>query len=489
MLRFGHRNKWKLAVFLSVLFLANILLAGKWEISEGKFTSGLNLNTGDILTNFKPGVNFDLIKYTKDARYSVAEGNIVQGSGSTGGWSYGGSVDHFTGIKVNGYAGLGGNASLNKVYDKQNKAVAAENAKSEGSQKVKGAAYGDGLNSKVTDANGNLAEIPGTAILREGNEKFGWTHISYDRPDGVNHAKELAQVYNLPDADKSVVDLIIYTVETGQKELQVREKNGKPEQRWIYTKVIDGKPMKVVVDGPGSPHEGSIITAYPTKFKKDKDKNNEADYNIPSADARHNKVQVESFLGAQAGFSAFGGSELSTQGHIAYTDSNNVQYFLAGSGALQAGGFADGRTYLGLKNGKDFVGGASVDLFAGVRASGSLTGGVKVNDVAASLTGTGHVGYGLGVKGNAEFKISWSGISWDVGGEAYLGVGGGVGVKGDIDWGNKLDPVKNGIINGYGRVKTGTKQVAARIKSGYTNVKDNLKAVKGNLFSAVKSWL
>ncbi|MCK5684335.1 hypothetical protein KAJ27_09435 [bacterium] len=488
MSRFLIRKNRKFIIFFAIFFLCNILMAGKWEISEGKFTSGLNLNTGNVLTNFKPGINFDLLKYTKSAKYAVAEGNIVQGSGQTGGWSYGGSVDHFTGVRVNGYGSLGGTVTFDEAYDKQNQAVAKEDAKSTGIQKIKGAAYDDGLKSKVTDANGNIAEIPGTAILREGNTKFGWQHISYDRPDGTNHAKELASVYNLPDADKSVVDLIIYTIETGDKELQVREKNGEAQQRWIYTKVIDGKPMKVVVDGPGSKYEGSIITAYPTKYKRDKDSNNDSTYNIPSAEKRHSKVKVDSFLGGQAGFSAFGGSEVSSQGYLAYTDSNNIQYMASGRGAVQAGGFAKGRTYLGVKNGKDFVGGANVDLFAGVRASGSLTGGVKIKDIGASVTGLGHIGYGLGVRGNAEFKISWSGISWDVGAEAYLGVGGGMGLKGSIDWGKSLDPVKNGVIKGFDKAKTGVKKVAASIKTGYTNSKDKVKAVTGNLFSAVKSW-
>jgi hypothetical protein len=388
----------------------------------------------------------------------------------------------------------------------EEKMIAAEEQKSRDAQEIEGVAKRDIFKAATND--GKI--IDNTVIMREGTEKFGWTHISYDRPDGTNHARELREVYGLDNNDQ-VKDLIMYAIETGDVQEQVRERNGQEQRRYIITKEIDGKPMKVVVDQ--GKYEGSVITAYPTKYKRDK-KVDSGDIDIPKRYETPTKLsRLETFIGAQAGGDIFAGSEITGSVGGKHTDKRDITYSGSLGGALQAGALAKGKVYAGLKNGKDLVVGAQGDAFAGARASGAVSAGAEYKGVGARVTGTAHVGVGVGATGKIEGKVSWEGIKFKVDGQAYLGVGGGFGLSGEIKFGAAGEAVKKGVdkaaktakkvydsgksaVNaagsaiktGYEAVKKGAKTTAQNIKNKADDVKENVKKKASSIASTVKGW-
>ncbi len=99
------------------------------------------------------------------------------------------------------------------------------------------------------------ATLNDAVVMRKGDATFGWTHISMDRPDGVNHAKEIAAAFKLSDTDASVKKLIVDTIETGA---------AVPDTTRGSINFIksfgDGRAIKVVVSATTNP--GSVITAY-----------------------------------------------------------------------------------------------------------------------------------------------------------------------------------------------------------------------------------
>lgn len=479
-----------------------------WSVSPGSVTTGFNLENGNLLNGLgNLSVNLNLIQYNKSAKYTLHEKNLASSSGTSedGKSSYNATLDTFTGIRANGFAGVGADLSW-KPMSLEEKLIAAEQEKSTGVQDVAGVAKRDCFKAATND--GEI--IDNTVIMREGTEKFGWTHISYDREDGTNHARELRDVYGLDNNDE-VKDLIMYAIETGDVQEQVRESNGQETRRYIVTKEIDGKPMKVVVDK--GKYEGSVITAYPTKYKRDKQVDS-GELEIPERyETPTTASRMQSFIGLQAGGDIFAGSELSGAVGASHTDKNDIKYSGSIGGALQAGALAKGKVYAGLKNGKDLVVGAQGDAFAGARASGAVSVGTEYKGVGARLTGSGHVGVGVGVTGKVEGKISWDGIKFDVDGQAYLGLGGGFGLSGEIKFGAAGEVVKKGvdkvvdvsqktyatgkdlvvktgttIKNGFNDVKDKTVEVVDKVKDQSKIIKDNVKNTASNMASKVKGW-
>ncbi|PKK91462.1 MAG: hypothetical protein CVV64_06825 [Candidatus Wallbacteria bacterium HGW-Wallbacteria-1] len=467
-----------LIVALAMVFgISGASLAEKgWTVSPGSVTTGFNLSTGDMLKNLKsPELNINIVSYNQGAKYTVDEGNIAKTAGKIGdSTEYNATVDRFTGLRVNGFAGLGADLSW-KPMSLEEKMLAAEEKGSTDAQGIAGVAKRDGFKAATLDGK----QIDNTIIMREGTEKFGWGHISYDRPDGTNHARELKSVYGLT-SDDQVKDLIMHAIQTGDVQEQVRDVNGQEQKRYIFTKEIDGRPMKVVVDQ--GQHEGSVITAYPTKYKRDR-KTAAENVDIPRRYENPKKGSLESFIGAQAGGDLFIGSEITGSAGISHTDKRGIKYSGSVGGAAQVGAMAKGKVYAGLRNGKDVVVGARGDAFAGARLSGAASTGVEYKGVGARVTGSGHIGYGIGATGKAEAKISFDGIKFDLDGQLYLGVGGGLGLSGEIKFGKAGEIAKKGFDKGV----EVTKKVVDKTRNMAKSVADTTRVVTRKAVDTTKA--
>lgn len=479
-----HRGIFKIVAILAVAVLVACPVQAQskngWSVTPGNVTTGFNLSTGNLLNNMNvPQVNVNIVSYNKGAKYTVDERNLAKTEGKAGNLDYYATVDTFTGLRVNGFAGLGADLSWQPM-SLEEKMIAAEEKKSEGAQQIAGVAKRDGFEAATNDGK----RIDNTVILREGTEKFGWNHISYDRADGVNHARELKQVYGL-QTDDQVKNLIMHAIQTGEVEEQVRMRDGQEQKRYIITKEIDGRPMKVVVDQ--GQYEGSVITAYPTKYKRDS-KTAPSGADIPQRYQTSEKPKLETFIGAQAGGDIFVGSEIT--GAVGGNYNMTPDAKLSGSlgGAVQVGANAKGKVYAGVKNMNSLVVGASGDAFAGIRASGAVSAGGDYKGTGARLTGTGTVGLGVGATGKAEVKLGWEGVKFDVAGQAYLGIGGGLGLSGDIKFGKVGEVAKKTYDKAADLTKkavTKTREVASTVTTGVKTASTAVKAVAVKTAGAV----
>lgn len=480
----NHRTALRFAACLIMVALVAFPVQAQsnkgWSVTPGNVTTGFNLSTGNMLNNMNvPQVNVNIVSYNQGAKYTVDERNLAKAEGKAGNAEYYATLDTFTGLRVNGFAGLGADLSWQPM-SLEEKMLAAEEKKSEGAQGIAGVAKREGFEAATNDGK----RIDNTVILREGTEKFGWKHISYDRPDGVNHANELKQVYGL-QTDDQVKDLIMHAIQTGDVEEQVRMRDGQEQKRFIITKEIDGRPMKVVVDQ--GQYEGSVITAYPTKYKRDS-KSAPSGVDVPQRYQTPTKPKLETFIGAQAGGDIFIGSEITgaVGGKYKITTDASVNGSLGG--AVQVGANAKGKVYAGVKNMNSLVAGASGDAFAGIRASGAASVGGEYKGVGARLTGTGTVGLGVGATGKAEVKLGWDGIKFDVAGQAYLGIGGGLGLSGDIKFGKAGEVAKKTYDKAADVTKkavTKTKEVASTVATGVKTATTAVKTVAKNTATAV----
>lgn len=362
--------------------------------------------------------------------------------------------------------------------------------------------------------------------LNQGNTKFGWTHIAYDRPDGTCHAREIKEAFGLKDQDESVRKFILETIKTGKATEQIRERDGKLQSRMIYTRTVDGKEIKVVVDN--GEHKGSIITAYPTgkvkiptpdeikkKVEEERKKLSEAakkdlPWLKPSISIDLYKNEIGKTLGPQlkAGIDnkyKLGGATLFTSAKgdalligaeakgASYVGIRNGQLAAGLSGNLFVGTKARGEVASGIQIGKiagrAFVGGETSvgaganadaninvgkdglgagitgDAFIGVRAKGQV--GCMIAHGTTSVTGTlsGSVGVGLGANFEAKGKISWSGVQAKVNLGAYLGVGGQVGFDVNVNFGDALKPVRQVVERIYDKSKTQITKISQNIRN------------------------
>lgn len=362
--------------------------------------------------------------------------------------------------------------------------------------------------------------------LDTGNTKFGWTHIAYDRPDGTNHAREIKEAFGLPNQDKAVRDFIMETVRTGNAEEQVRMRDGKPQSRYLYTRNVDGKEIKVVVDNDKYP--GSLITAYPTgKMKvpnlaeiqkrieeERKRRAEEAKKNVKwrkptlsidlfkrertvavgpqfSAGAEQkfrlggaeiaNSATFDTLLGGEATGAVYGGfrdgvlgagvrgsvfAGARARGNLASAvkvGEMGVRGFVGGEVSAGAGANADAHVGIGKEG---LQGSISGDAFVGVRAKGQVGGTLSYGDVKVTGALNGTVGAGLGAHFDVTGKIGWSGVKAHVDVGAYLGVGGQLGFDINLDFGTKLDPLKRAV---EGAVDRG-REVVGKVRDGAKKV-------------------
>lgn len=178
--------------------------------------------------------------------------------------------------------------------------------------------------------------------------------------------------------------------------------------------------------------------------------------------------KMHTFNGAKASVDAFVGAEANAKGQLS-KQVGDVTLGLGGSAQAQVGAGATGNAVAGIEDGK-LVAGVDGELFAGARAKGDVTASAEYGGVKGSVTASGNVGVGLGIGGRCKVKIGWDGISWDVGANAYLGVGGGFGVKGSLDFSKALGPVKEYVTEKAlpvaKKVVSGVKEVAGNVKDG-----------------------
>ena len=135
---------------------------------------------------------------------------------------------------------------------------------------------------------------------------------------------------------------------------------------------------------------------------------------------------------------------LDAEKQIAEIGDHDLSLIGEADGALQAGGEASGTGYAGLTE-SGLMAGGELEGFIGARAKGALSGGASLDGVG-DITGSidGNVGVGLGGRLAGDVQVGMDGISYDVGADAYLGIGGGIGTSGEIS----LDPEMQERIKG-----------------------------------------
>jgi hypothetical protein len=372
--------------------------------------------------------------------------------------------------------------------------------------------------------------------LNQGSTKFGWTHIAYDRPDGTCHAREIKEAFGLADQDKAVREFILDTIKNGTPQEQVRERNGQAQHRMLYTRNVDGKEIKVVVDNDDK-YRGSVITAYPTgkvksptpaeierRIEEEKKKIAEAakknqPWRNPSISIDLYRNEIGKTIGPQikAGTESqfrLGGATIKTgaKGDLlligaeakgaSYVGIRNGQLAAGLQGSVFAGSRARGEVSTGIQvgqlGGRAFVGGelsagaganadANVgigkdgltagitgDAFVGVRAKGQVGGTISHGN--ASVTGAlnGTVGAGLGAHFEAKGKVSWSGVKAKVNVGAYLGIGGQVGFDINVNFGDALKPVQKVVEKVYDKGKEVVTKIGDNIKNDIDKTKKTL---------------
>ncbi len=372
--------------------------------------------------------------------------------------------------------------------------------------------------------------------LNQGSTKFGWTHIAYDRPDGTCHAREIKEAFGLPDQDKAVREFILDTIKNGNAEEQVRQKNGQAQHRMLYTRTVDGKEIKVVVDNDDK-YRGSVITAYPTgkvktpapeeiqrRIEEEKKKLAETakknqPWRNPSISIDLYRNEIGKTIGPQikAGTSSqfrLGGATLSAGAKgdalligaeakgASYVGIRNGQLAAGLQGSVFAGSRARGEVSAGIQagslGGRAFAGGevsagvganadinagigkegltagVSGDAFVGVRAKGQIGGTVSHGNTSITGALNGTVGAGLGAHFEAKGKVSWSGINAKVNVGAYLGIGGQVGFDINVNFGDALKPVQKVVEKVYDKGKAALTKVGNNIKNDIDKTKKTL---------------
>lgn len=370
--------------------------------------------------------------------------------------------------------------------------------------------------------------------LEQGNTKFGWTHIAYDRPDGTCHAREIKEAFGLQNQDGAVRDFIQDTIQKGQAQEQVRDKgNGNLQHRMLYTRNVDGKEILVVVDNDDK-YRGSVITAYPTgnvkapspaeiqkrieeekkKLAEEAKKNQR--WREPSISVDFYKNEIGRTIGPQvkAGTDTqfkLGGATVSAgaKGDVLLIGAEakgasyvGIRYgnLAAGvQGSVFAGSRARGEVSTGIQvgqwGGRAFAGGevsagvganadahvgvgtkgaeASVsgDAFVGVRAKGQIGGTISHGNTSVTASVNGTVGAGLGAHFEATGKISWTGIKAKVNLGAYLGIGGQLGFDINVNFGDALKPVQKVVGKVFDEGKKIAKTVGENIKNGLDNAR------------------
>jgi len=369
--------------------------------------------------------------------------------------------------------------------------------------------------------------------LEQGNTKFGWTHIAFERPDGTCHAREIKEAFGLKNQDGAVRDFIQETIQKGQGTEQVRQKGDSEQHRMIYTRNVDGKEILVVVDNDDK-YRGSVITAYPTgkvkiptpdeiQKKIDDEKKKLAEeakknqrWREPSISVDFYKNEIGRTIGPQvkAGTETkyqLGGATVSAgaKGDVLLLGAEakgasyvGIRYgnLAAGvQGSVFAGSRARGDVSTGIQvgqwGGRAFAGGevsagvganadahvgigtqgaeASVsgDAFVGVRAKGQVGGTISHGNTSVTGSVNGTVGAGLGAHFEATGKISWTGIKAKVNVGAYLGIGGQLGFDINVNFGDALKPVQKVVGKVFDEGKKIAQTIGDNIKTGLDNAK------------------
>jgi len=451
---------------------------------------------GGLLGNGRTIFDVNVLGARKDVKYSLLEGNIARTEGEKGKLRYFGTTDYFAGFRGTGWAALGASfikgdyvpPELNVpslagktyvVYDTETTGFSPKKGNEVvqiSAVKVKDGQIIDRFNSFVKPRNGirnsrfhgiwwkdvkdsprmeevlpKFKEFTGDAPLVGHNEQFDRRFI--------NHAHE--KQYGTPMPNKS-----IDTLKLARKHL--------PGLKNHKLNTVAGH---YGIKNPQA-HRADADTETTAKsfVAMEKEKHQQA---VTAGTAQKPGERWRSLIGGQVGVNAFLGPEISASGGTDYTDDKGRTYFAGTRGALQLGGIARGRSYAGLLDGKATVG-ARGDAFAGVRATGSLSGGIQYKGVGVELTGYGHVGAGLGATGVAEVQLGWDGVSFHIDNQLYCKLGGGLGLSGNIRWGEPPPALKN-IVIATGK---GIKKVADGVKETTTSAADRITSATERFLSS-----
>ncbi|GEM_PF-4516438 len=136
--------------------------------------------------------------------------------------------------------------------------------------------------------------------------------------------------------------------------------------------------------------------------------------------------------------------EASAEGEIRREEQiagHDVEAWAEGEVSAEAGASAEGEVMAGVIDGQAIGARAEGEAFVGARAEGEVSTGVSAGGVTGEVGATGRAGVGLGASGTFDVQIGWDGISWDVGGGAYVGVGAEFETAGSLDFSGAFDTV------------------------------------------------
>lgn len=462
--------------------------AGKtgWSVSPGRTTAGLNINMGGLLGNGRTTFDLNLLGTRKDIKYSLLEGNIARTEGEKGKLRYYGTADYFAGFRGTGWAALGVSyikgdfvppeldvpslaGKTYVVYDVETTGLSPRKGNEIiqiGAVKVRDGKIIDRFNSYVKPYRGirnsgfhgvwwndvkdsprieevfpKFKEFAGSAPLVGHNERFDRRFI--------NDANQKLYGKDMPN---QAIDTL---------------KMSRQQQPNLNNHKLNTVAGHYGITNPNAhAADADAATAAKAFVAMEKEKARQA---AATSQAKPGE-RWRTFVGGQAGVNAFLGPEVSAGGGTDYTDDSGRTYFIGTRGSIQLGGVARSRVYAGLMDGKATIG-AKGDAFAGVRATGSLSGGIRHQGFGVELTGHGHVGAGLGATGIAEIQIGWNGIKFHIDKQLYCKVGGGVGLSGSISWGEPPPALKKIVIATSRKIKNTAGDIKENVNSGLDKVK------------------